>query len=438
MKLSLLRSERAIDVLRWGGGFTTVVLVYGVAGWFLLRSPNPPESDVGAPLLLDLPDRQAPSATTPAARTPAPNAQTARSDPEAQDVAKSLTGAGGAGTAAAATGGAREIGFEAFGGGAERANEGGGASDPSLAAIETAGKTAADQPGGAPQSETASKTEGPADSGGGANPSTAPHNAVNAATLDHAVTPASGAPQSIARDPIDTRITVNQGRPPLHNTKGLRPFREVALPNAPQDLKGLKALKDLKEHPFKNAIPGAGNAIPGAGSAPNNEHHNAQAASHSQGSSAGAEGAPLRNAIGAVIENHHVAMQQAAAPIEAAGTRQVPGAQAGGMQAAGGLASGMPASARPASGMQPAGAVVIGSTANQGAASPSAGHSNPMQIGDHDPAAHSGIAASIGGPGSPAINGTGMSHQGSGTGGIGGPAKVAGVLNGTAFHPRHP
>ena len=67
--------------------------------------------------------------------------------------------------------------------------------------------------------------------------------------------------------------------------------------------------------------------------------------------------------------------------------------------------------------------------------SAAAGHSSPMQIGDHDPAAHSGIAASIGGPG---IYGTGMSHPPLGTGVIGGPAKVAGVLNGTAFHPRHP
>jgi hypothetical protein len=298
MKLSLLRSEHATEVLRWSGGFITVVLVYGVAGWYLLRSPNPPESDVGAPLLLDLPERQEPPETTPADRTPVPDAQTPRSDPEAQDVATSLAAGGaaeGAG-ATAATGGAQEIGSEAFGGGAERTNEGGAAADPRLAAIETAGKTAADQSGGVPQSETASKTEVPADSGGGANPSTAPHNAVrpdNAVRPNNTVAPANGALQSMGRDPIDTRITVNQGRPPLRNTKGLRPFREVALPNAPQDLKNLKTLKDLKEHPFKNAIPGTGNAIPGAGSAPNNEHHNAQAASHSQGSSAGRRGSTV-------------------------------------------------------------------------------------------------------------------------------------------------
>jgi hypothetical protein len=419
MKLSLLRSEHAIDVLRWGGGFTTVVLVYGVAGWFLLRSPNPPESDVSAPLLLDLSDRQAPPATTPADRTPAPDAQTPRSDPEAQDVAKSLAGAGGA---AAATAGAQEIGSEAFGAGAERTNESGAAADPRLAAIDTAGKTAADQSGGAPQSETASKTEGPADSGGGANPSTAPHNAVRP---DNTVAPANGAPQSIARDPIDTRITVNQGRPPLRNTKGLRPFKEVALPNAPQDLKSLKALKDLKEHPFKNAIPGAGNAIPGAGSAPNNDHHNAQAASHSQGSPAGAEGAPLRNAIGAVIENHHA--EPGGAPSVAGNTHLALGTPSGGVQAAGTQPAGEMAS----------GAVATGGTANQSAASLSAGagHSNPMQMGNHEAAAHSSIVVSMGGP---AINGTGMSRLGSGTSALGGPAKIAGVLNGTAFRPRHP
>jgi hypothetical protein len=443
MKLSLLRSEHATEVLRWSGGFITVVLVYGVAGWFLLRSPNPPESDVGAPLLLDLPDRQAPPERTPADRTPAPDAEASRSDPEAQDVAKSLAGAGGAGGgggAAAATAGEREIGSVPVGGGAERTNEGGAAADPRLAAIETAGKTAADQSGRAPQSETASKTEGPGDSGGGANPSAAPHNAVRP---DNTVAPAGGAPQSIARDPIDTRITVNQGRPPLRNTKGLRPFREVALPNAPQDLKSLKALKDLKEHPFKNAIPGAGTAIPGAGSAPNNDHHNAQAASHSQGSPAGADGAPLRNAIGAVIENHHA--QPRGAPGVAGNAHFALGTPSGGMQASGGLAGGMQVSAGPASGTLPAGAsagapvgaLAIGGAVNRSETSLSAGagHSSPMQIGDHDPATHSGIAASIGGP---AINGTGMSHPPSGTGMIGGPAKVAGVLNGTAFHPRHP
>jgi hypothetical protein len=36
------------------------------------------------------------------------------------------------------------------------------------------------------------------------------------------------------------------------------------------------------------------------------------------------------------------------------------------------------------------------------------------------------------------INGTGMTHVGSGTGGLGGPAKnVAGSINGTSFRPRH-
>jgi hypothetical protein len=59
-----------------------------------------------------------------------------------------------------------------------------------------------------------------------------------------------------------------------------------------------------------------------------------------------------------------------------------------------------------------------------------------MQMG-YNPAAHGGIAASIGGP--PAgINRTAMGHPPSGTGVIGGPAKVAGVLNDTAFRPRHP
>ena len=96
-----------------------------------------------------------------------------------------------------------------------------------------------------------------------------------------------------------------------------------------------------------------------------------------------------------------------------------------------------PASGGLAAGSQPAGAVATGTatTAKESASSPMAGHSNPVQTGYHEPAAHSGIVASIGGS---AINGTGMNRPGSGTGAIGGPAKIAGVINGTTFRPRHP
>jgi len=247
--------------------------------------------------------------------------------------------------------------------------------------------------GGGPDHVNADSTgKGPTDPSGqqskiGVVP--APGTSVNAQGRFHAVLP-GGAQESGPGAEIDTRITVHQGRnAPKNNSKTL-----------------------------KAAIGPGRTIVPGTASPPTNPiapvtnvgHRRAH--DQHQKPPGVANGVPQRNAIGAVVDKSvkpgNTSPIGAAAPINTS-------------------------TAAPTTNSAPppgAGAMV------HDPKPPINPPSGATQIGNH---AAGSTALAIVTTSGPSINGTGMIRPGSGTGAVGGAAKIAsGVVSGSSFRPKHP
>jgi hypothetical protein len=246
--------------------------------------------------------------------------------------------------------------------------------------------------------------EAAADSGG----------AGRAVAPPRAAAPEGAAAPSIARAPIDTSITVNQGRLPLRSAHGGPTFRAVAslhLGLAPP----LAASRDPKS-PF------AGKPNPIAASALALSHGHAQ--DQAQRLVVAPDGGLPRNAIGVVIDQR----ANAAHPGASVGLHAFPDATTA-MHPTGHAAGEHGAATTPA------GVPLAAANAKPGEASASTNAASPLQAGHPDQGLRGSQIASIGGPN---INGSTM-RPASGTGAIGGPAKVtAGALNGSSFRTRYP
>jgi hypothetical protein len=205
-----------------------------------------------------------------------------------------------------------------------------------------------------------------------------------------------GSQQSGSGTAIDTRITVNQGRPSNKLSYGIK-----------------GAIRDVIQHPLK---PKTGNE---AGTA---QINNLYVRGRQLVSPSGRNSSMQRNAIGAVVERR-VTIQQGGPPDpvrHGSGTQQT-GAQGSGVQETGLQGS----STAPTIEMAK---LPVGIT--------STNNSNEPQFQHHDPASRGAVVPPIGGP---SINGTGMIRPGQVTGALGGSAKTyAGVINGTGFRTRHP
>jgi hypothetical protein len=411
--LTFLKSERAIDYLRWSAAFVAVVLTYGVAAWML--RPTNWQLDVNAPVVeINLPDMPELAAIPPTDRGPGSPGGT---KPPGTD-------APGALPRPAAD--QRDVAPEPVPGGAAiNWNEGGAAAakdakDGAADAEEKAAATdkpddklASTPPPGSPAekaSETPPRTEA-TDSGGGGRPLAAP---------PRVVTPDNSTAASVAHAPIDTSITVNQGRNLLRSARGGPQFRgvpalQLKLPPP------LGTPKDRNEPFSKKPNPIAGSTLPAPGpTAPAANHGHAQ--DLAQKPAIGADGGLARNAIGVVIEQRAV-VPHAGAPL---GVHPLPGAMSTAMHASGEHGAATTA----------AGAPLAASNAKPSDAGLSTGAANQWQAGHPDRALQASHVAPIGGP---AINGTGMSRPASSTGAVGGPARVAaGVLNGSNFRTKYP
>jgi hypothetical protein len=383
--LFVAKSEKALDRLRWGGAFVAVVLIYGGAAWLLLRPPNPPH-DVAPAIEIDLPKVPQAAAGPPGGGEIGSAGET---KPPADVPGEPPTGEQGSGASRAA---------------------GGGGDEPAPGAVKDAAAEAADTAEKPPITQSATRVETPpkmeaaADSGGGGRPAAPPH----------AAAPEGGAAPSVARTPIDTSITVNQGRLPLRSAHGGPVFRAVAplhLGLAPP----LAASKDPRS-PF------AGKPNPIAASALTLSHGHAQ--DQAQRLVVAPDGGLPRNAIGVVIDQH----ANAAHPSTSVGLHAFPDATTA-------LHPTGHAAGEHGAATTPAGASLAAANAKPGEASQPTNAASPLQAGHHDQALHASQIASIGGPN---INGSTM-RPASGTGAIGGPAKVAaGVLNGSSFRTRYP
>jgi hypothetical protein len=379
--LFVAKSEKALDRLRWGGAFVAVVLIYGGAAWLLLRLPNPSHG-VAPAIEIDLPEMPQIAAVPPGGGEIGSAGETKRAavpgEPPAGEQSKASRPAGGAGDEPADT-----------------------PKDAAAEAADTAEKSpvaeSATHPGTPPKMEAA------ADSGGGGRPVAPPRAAVP-----------EGAAPSMARAPIDTSITVNQGRLPLRSAHGGPIFRAVAplhLGLAPP----LAASRDPKS-PF------AGRLNPIAASALTLSHGHAQ--DQAQRLVVAPDGGLPRNAIGVVIDQR----ANASHPGASVGLHAFPDATTA-MRPTGHAAGEHGAATTPA------GVPLAAANAKPSEASASTNAASPLQAGHPDQALHASQIASIGGPN---INGSTL-RPASGTGAIGGPAKVtAGVLNGSSFRTRYP
>jgi hypothetical protein len=402
MTLTFLKSERAIDYLRWGGAFVTVVLAYGVAGWMLLR-PTGWERGVNAPVVeIDLSDSTQLAAAPPTYRKNGSSDETRRGGKDAPDA---LSGPAGD---------QRDVAPAPRGDAAADNNEA-GAPKAAATAEKAAAKDKADEPAvngpGAPAgkvSETPPRTDA-TDSGGAGRP---------IATPPHIFTPDNSAAASIMRAPIDARIAPSPGRSLLRSAKGRRlfgpvpalPFKPAPVVATPKDRNDLFSRKP-------NPVAGLTLSIP-LPTAPAANHRYTQGLA--QKPAMGADGSLARNAIGVVIGQHTV-VPQAGAPL---GVHPAPGATAP-------HASGDHGPATTATG-----APLAATTPKPSAAGPSAGAANSRQAGHPDQASLASHIASIGGP---AIGGTPMFRPAYSTGAVGGSAKaVAGVISGANVRMRHP
>jgi hypothetical protein len=226
---------------------------------------------------------------------------------------------------------------------------------------------------------------GPGSTAGSAAETTAGH--------QPAVKPAPGDPVrgSMWDTPIDTRITVNQGRAANKGPKGIG----VAV----------KAIAQRLQNKSRTAT-ATGVTI----------HHDAhqQHQKPAQTSVSSGAGSPRRNAIGASIEPRTAAGHDAPSPAGHA-AQQSPVLQG---------------ASRPPAGVPAATSAAVTAPV------PAMDRNNAAQpVNRPDAAAHGLIAMSASGP---TISGTAMIRPGAGTGAIGGPAKVAtGVISGANVRMRH-
>ena len=209
----------------------------------------------------------------------------------------------------------------------------------------------------------------------------------------HLATPGNGPRENGAGAPIDTRITVHQGR---------------RAPNSNE----VKEIRELNERLFKKLKTVIAPAIDPA-------HLNIH--NHQLKLPLGTDGAPVRNAVGSIIE-HRIAGPQRSLPATSDATRQV--------------FSTMPTAGTQEWEERASGMVSTGDTAKQLNGLVPAIGANPMQLNNRTPKTP---ALAIVTTNSPAVNGTGMIRPGSGGGAVGGPAKVvAGAIGGSSFRPKHP
>jgi hypothetical protein len=418
--LTFLKSERAIDCLRWCAAFVAVVLTYGTAGWMVLR-PSGWQLDVNGPVVeINLTDMPQPSAIPLGDRASEPASP---ANPLGTNAPSDLPGPADdhqGGTAQRAAGGSAsraDAGDAAKNADAIDAKDGPADAAEKAAALDKADKPGIKQPrppaDAAP--EAPPKTEATAaDSGGGGRPIAAP---------PRVVAPDNSTAASIARAPIDTSITVNQGRNLLRSARGGPPFTGAPSPQlklAPP----LATSQDRKEPFSKRPNPIAGLTLPFPGpTAPAANHGHVQDLAQKPAMSA--DGGLARNAIGVVIEQR-AAVQHAGAPL---GVHPLPGAMSTAMQA----------SVEHGPATTTAGAPLAANNARPSGAGLSTGAAKRPPADHPDQALHPSQVASVSGP---AINGAGISRPASGTAVVGGPAKAAAGalngLNGSSFRPKHP
>jgi hypothetical protein len=396
--LTFLKSERAADGLRWIAAFIAVVLTYGVAAWMVLR-PTGWQLDVNVPVVeINLRDLPQPSATAPSDRVSEPAAP---SNPTGDNAQSEL--AGSADTAPRAPESSSGDGVRD----ADAVDAKDGSPDAAkIAALDKAENAAIAQPG--PSADATSGTppsrEAPAaDSGGGSRPTITPPQVIPGA--------------SSARAPIDTSITVNQGRSLLRSAKGGPQSKSLPLPQ----LKLTLPLATLKEPFTKRPNPLVGLTLPAPGAtAPLANQGHAQDLARRP--AIGAAGGVTRNAIGIAIEMRTI-VPHAGAPLS---VHPPPGA----------MSSAMHVSSEHGPMTTAAGAPLVSGNASPRDARLSTGTANQSQAGQADRGLEAGHVATIGGP---AINGAAMNRPASSTGAVGGRGHVvAGVLNGSSFRPRYP
>jgi hypothetical protein len=392
--LTFLKSERTIDCLRWIAAFVAVVLTYGGAAWMVLR-PAGWQLDANAPLVeINLRDMPQPPAIPPSDR---PSQPAIAADPTADNAQRALSdSADPAPRVAGASASRADAGRDA-----DTDAKDGPPDAPKTAALDQAENPSITQPRSSADSaaEAPPKTEAPAaDSGGGGRPTTIP---------PRVVTPDTSATASIGRAPIDTSITVNQGRSLLRSAKGRSQLSVLALPQL-NLTPPLAILKDRNEPFAKKPPPFAGLTLQAIAPAANHGHADLAAKP-----AMGDDGGLARNAIGVVIA-HHTVMPQAGAPL---GVHPLPGAMSIAMHPAGEHGSATTATGVPLA-------------ANNARPSDATAATNQWRPG------HAGAIASMGGP---AVNGTGMSRPASTTGAAGALAKApTGGLNGSSFRTKYP
>jgi hypothetical protein len=393
MTLAFLKSERAIDYLRWGAAFVAVVLVYGAAGWRLLR-PTGWERGVNLPAVeIDLPETQL-AATPPTDRKNS-----------SEEMKRDGTDAPGAPDVAAAP----------------RTDAASGSNDgrpPEAADVagQVAAKDKTDEPAvpGArtpdgPGSETLPRTDA-ADSGGAGRPTVAPPPRV--VTPDNSTNSTSA---SIMRAPIDASIAPGP-RSLLRIAKGrllLAPLPALPFKPAPPLLATPAGHNDLFSRK-SNPVAGLTLAIPVPATSAVN-HGNAQDLASKP--AINANGNLARNAIGIVI-GHRAVAPQGGAPL---GIHPLPGAAAL-------LASGPATSA--------VGAPLAAMTPRPGDAGASPGAANRGLASHPYQASVANHVASAGGP---AVGGAPMIRPASSMAAVGGSAKtMVGGISGTNVRMRHP
>jgi hypothetical protein len=218
---------------------------------------------------------------------------------------------------------------------------------------------------------------------------------------------------------------VNQGRSLLRSAKGGPQSKSLPLPQ----LKLTLPLATLKESFSKRPTPLVGLTLPAPGltlptpgpTPPGANQGHAQ--DLAQKPAIGAAGGVMRNAIGIAIE------QRTAAPhagVPSLGVHPLTGA----------MSTAMHASSEHGPLTTAAGAPLVAGNAGPHDARLATGAANQPQAGHADRGLHADHVATIGGP---AVNGAGMNRPAPTTGAVGSPGHVvAGVLNGSSFHTRHP
>jgi len=256
--VAFLKSEKTIDGLRWGAAFVAVALAYGVAAWMLLR-PTGWQLGVNGPVIeVNLSDLPQPSAVRPSDRASEPASP---ANPLPANAASDLPGSAddqqGSTAERAAGGAAGRTDAPAAARNAVDAKDT-PADAEKTAALDQADKIAqpASPAGAAPEAlprEAPPKTAAPAaDSGGGGRPTAAP---------PRVATPENSTAPSVARAPIDTSITVNQGRGPLRSARGGPVFRGTPAPQLRLTLP-VAAPKDSSGPFSKKPSPISGSTLP--------------------------------------------------------------------------------------------------------------------------------------------------------------------------------